>query len=136
MTKSIFIRIYIVDRSYVSKYCQLESHEAVGTETIIRLYLWHIYLSTLSTHLITLIWRRNYSKGPFHHYIGYSLRLAARDLLFDPSHRQVNTYPGLCCTSVETRNSSMGTQWRIDLTTHRTMSKLSTTDLHLAQLDL
>ena len=44
--------------------------------------------------------------------IGYSFRLTARVLLYAPSHRQDNTYHGLCYTShgalAGTRNSSMG----------------------------
>ena len=32
-------------------------------------------------------------------HIGYSCRLAARVLLYASSHRQDNTYHGLCCTS-------------------------------------
>ena len=44
--------------------------------------------------------------------MGYSFRLAARVLLYAPSHRQDNTYHGLCYTSrgalAGTRNSSMG----------------------------
>ena len=43
---------------------------------------------------------------------GYSFRLAARVLLYAPSHRQDNTYHGLCCTSrgalAGTRMSPMG----------------------------
>ena len=45
-------------------------------------------------------------------HIGYSYRLAARVLLYAPSHRQDNTYHGLWYTSrgalAGTRNSSMG----------------------------
>ena len=45
-------------------------------------------------------------------HIGYSYRLTARVLLYTPSHRQDNTYHGLCYTSrgalAGTRNSSMG----------------------------
>ena len=45
-------------------------------------------------------------------HIGYSYRLTARVLLYAPSHRQDNTYYGLCYTScgalAGTRNSSMG----------------------------
>ena len=45
------------------------------------------------------------------HYLGYSCRLAARDLLYSPSHRQDSTYHGLCntrCGSLAgTRNTSM-----------------------------
>ena len=44
--------------------------------------------------------------------MGYSFRLAARVLLYAPSHRQDSTYHGLCYTSrgalAGTRNSSMG----------------------------
>ena len=46
------------------------------------------------------------------HTVGYSFRLAARVLLYAPSHRQDSTYHGLCYTSrgalAGTRNSSMG----------------------------
>ena len=45
-------------------------------------------------------------------HIGYSYRLTARVLLYAPSHRQDNTYHGLCYTSrgalAGTRNSSRG----------------------------
>ena len=45
-------------------------------------------------------------------HIGYSFWLAARVLLYAPSHRQDSTYHGLCYTSrgalAGTRNSSMG----------------------------
>ena len=62
-------------------------------------------------------------------HMGYSFRLAAKILLYASSHRQDNTYHGLCYTSrgalAGTRNSSMGPLWRIDLTTHRTMSYIS-----------
>ena len=54
-------------------------------------------------------------------HLGYSFRLAARVLLYASSHRQDNTYHGLCYTSrgaqSRTRNSSMGPPWRIDPTT-------------------
>ena len=45
-------------------------------------------------------------------HIGYSYRLTARVLLYAPSHRQDNTYHGLCYTSrgalAGKKNSSMG----------------------------
>ena len=51
-------------------------------------------------------------KGNRCRIIGYSFRLTARVLLYAPSHRQDNTYHGLCYTSrgalAGTRNSSMG----------------------------
>ena len=61
--------------------------------------------------------------------MGYSFRLAARVLLYASSHRQDNTYHGVCYTSrgalAGTRNSSMGPPWRIDPTTHRIMGERS-----------
>ena len=63
------------------------------------------------------------------HHTGYSFRLTPRVLLYAPSHRQDSTYHSLCYTSREalagTRSSSMGPPWRIDPTTHRTMSEHS-----------
>ena len=78
------------------------------------------YLTTHSTHFIygymasdiwlrTILIVRNETRC---RHIGYSYRLAARVLLYAPSHRQDNTYHGLCYTSrgalAGTRNSSMG----------------------------
>ena len=78
------------------------------------------YLTTHSTHFIygymasdiwlrTILIVRNETRWL---HIGYSYRLAARVLLYAPSHRQDNTYHGLCYTSrgalAGTRNSSMG----------------------------
>ena len=60
-------------------------------------------------------------------HMGYYFWLTARVLLYSPSHRQDSTYHDLCYTScgalAGTRNSS--TPWRIDPTTHRTMSERS-----------
>ena len=60
-------------------------------------------------------------------HMGYSFWLAARLLLYAPSHRQDNTYHGLyytsCGTLASTRNSLMGPPWRIDPTTYHTMSE-------------
>ena len=51
-------------------------------------------------------------KETYCRHIGYSYRLTAMVLLYAPSHRQDNTYHGLCYTSrgalAGTRNSSMG----------------------------
>ena len=78
------------------------------------------YLTTHSTHFIygymasdiwlrTILTVRKETRG---RHIGYSYRLTARVLLYAPSHRQDNTYHGLCYTSrgalAGTRNSSMG----------------------------
>ena len=57
-------------------------------------------------------------------HIGYSYRLTARVLLYAPSHRQDNTYHGLCYTSLGalagTRNSSMGTMIVLMMTLWKT----------------
>ena len=78
------------------------------------------YLTTHSTHFIygymaSDIWLRTIlivRKETRCRHIGYSYRLAARVLLYAPSHRQDNTYHGLCYTSrgalAGTRNSSKG----------------------------
>ena len=78
------------------------------------------YLTTHSTHFIygymaSDIWLRTIlivRKETRCRHIGYSYRLTARVLLCAPSHRQDNTYHGLCYTScgalARTRNSSMG----------------------------
>ena len=78
------------------------------------------YLTTHSTHFIygymaSDIWLRTILiviKETRSRHIGYSYRLAARDLLYAPSHRQDSTYHDLCYTSrgalAGTRNSSMG----------------------------
>ena len=78
------------------------------------------YLTTHSTHFIygymaSDIWIRTIlivRKETRCRHIGYSFRLTARVLLYAPSHRQDNTYHGLCYTSrgalAGTRNSSMG----------------------------
>ena len=78
------------------------------------------YLATQSTHFIygymasgirlrTILIVRKETRC---RHIGYSFQLAARVLLYAPSHRQGNTYHGLCYTSrgalAGTRNSSMG----------------------------
>ena len=77
------------------------------------------YLTTHSTHFIygymaSDIWLMTIlivRKETRCRHIGYSYRLAARVLLYAPSHRQDNTYHGLCYTSrgalAGTRNSSM-----------------------------
>ena len=78
------------------------------------------YLTTHSTHFIygymaSDIWLRTIliaREETRCRHMGYSFRLAARVLLYAPSHRQDNTYHGLCYTSRGaldgTRNSSMG----------------------------
>ena len=61
--------------------------------------------------------------------MGYSFLLAARVLLYAPSHRQDSTYHSLCYTSrgalAGMRNSWMVSHWRIDPTIHRTMCERS-----------
>ena len=65
------------------------------------------YLTTHSTHFIygymaSDIWLRTIlivRKETRCRHIGYSFRLTARVLLYAPSHREDNTYHGLCYTS-------------------------------------
>ena len=78
------------------------------------------YLTTHSTHFIygymaSDIWLRTIlivRRETRCRHIGYSYRLTASVLLYAPSHRQDNTYHGLCYTSrgalAGTRNSLMG----------------------------
>ena len=78
------------------------------------------YLTTHSTHFIygymaSDIWLRTIlivRKETRCRHIGYSFQLTARIILYAPSHRQDNTYHGLCYTSrgalAGTRNSSKG----------------------------
>ena len=78
------------------------------------------YLTTHSTHfiygyMVSDIWLRTIlivRKETRCSHIGYSFRLAARVLLYAPSHRQDITYHGLSYTSrgalAGTRNNSMG----------------------------
>ena len=78
------------------------------------------YLTTHSTHfiygyMVSDIWLRTIlivRKETRCRHISYSYRLTARVLLYTSSHRQDNTYHGLCYTSrgalAGTRNSSMG----------------------------
>ena len=77
------------------------------------------YLTTHSTHFIygymaSDIWLRTIlivREETRCRHIGYSYRLTARVLLYAPSHRQDNTYHGICYTSrgalAGTRNSSV-----------------------------
>ena len=82
------------------------------------LYNTLFHLTTHSTHLIygcmaSDIWLRTIlivRKETRCRHMGYSYRLTARVILYAPSHRQHNTYHGLCYTSrgalAGTRNSS------------------------------
>ena len=96
------------------------------------------YLTMHSTHFIygymaSDIWLRTIlivRKETRCHHMGYSYRLTARVLLYAPSHRQDNTYHGLCYTSRGStgwneKYLNGSTLWRIDPTTHRTMSERS-----------
>ena len=78
------------------------------------------YLTSHSTHyfygyMASYIWLRTTQivrDETRSSHIGYSFRLAARVLLYAPSHTQDNTYHDLWCIScgalAGTRNSSMG----------------------------
>ena len=80
-------------------------------------YLW---LSGIGHVLKRLSKRRNLQP----HFIGYSFRVTAVDILYAPSQRQYCTYHDLCYTScgslTEKRNSSVGPAGGINPTTHHT----------------
>ena len=98
-----------------------------GGRSLFAIYQWiecvyereMFYLTTHSTHFIygymaSDIWLRTIlivRKETRCRHIDYSYRLTARVLLYAPSHRQDNTYHGLCYTScgalAGTRNSSI-----------------------------
>ena len=102
------------------------------------------YLTTHSTHFIygymaSDIWLRTIlivRKETRCRHIGYSFRLAARVLLYAPSHRQDSTYHGLCYTSrgalAGTRNSSIGPPHEGSIR-ERTLLPRSYISLHGAQ---
>ena len=95
-------------------------HEEYNNKTKVEREREMFYLMTHSTHFIygymaSDIWLRTIlivRKETRCRHIGYSYRLTARIILYAPSHRQDNTYHGLCYTSrgalAGTRNSSMG----------------------------
>ena len=101
------------------------------------------YLMMHSTHFIygymasdiwlrTIVWKETRCC-----HIGYSFRLAARVLLYTPSHRQDSTYHSLCYTSqgalAGTRNSSMGPPHEGSMRRPITRwANALTTELHLA----
>ena len=77
------------------------------------------YLTTHSTHvygyMASDIWYMTIQIARVdtrRRHMGYFFRLAARDILYAPFHRQESTYHGICYTSRGTlagkRNSSVG----------------------------
>ena len=80
------------------------------------------YLMTHSTHFIygymaSDIWLRTIlivRKETRCRHIGYSFRLAARVLLYAPSHRQDSTYHGVCYTSRGTMAYSVGRHLKLN----------------------
>ena len=87
-----------------------------------------IYWCTQHT-LFMVIWCWTYGKKTTQHERKPAATIWAIVLCYAPSHRQDSTYYSLCFTSCGAlagmRNSSMGPQWGIDLTTHSTMSRRS-----------
>ena len=95
------------------------------------------YLTTRSTHLICgYICMRHMVKDHSDSERGYPLLpkgllflISSKVFLCASSHRQDNTYHGLCYTSrgamAGTRYSSLGPSWRIDPATRRTLNERS-----------
>ena len=100
------------------------------------------YLTTHSIHFIygymaSYLWQRTIQIAREEtrcRHIGYSFWLTVRVLLYAPSHRQDNTYHGLCYTSrgalPGTKNSSVGPFQ--EGSTRRPTANALTTKLHLA----
>ena len=92
------------------------------------------YLTTHSTHFIYGYMASNIQIGREEtrcRHIGYSFRLAARVLLYAPSHKQDSIYHSLCYTSRGaldgTRNSSMGppySKMKTDITKQKPIKKI------------
>ena len=88
------------------------------------------------------IWLRTYGKGHSDSESGNPLSPLHRILISNTGsficHRQDNTHHGLCYASRGAlsgmRTSSMGPSQGVDPTTHRTMSRHSTTEIHLAPI--
>ena len=107
------------------------------------------YLTTHSAHFIygymaSDIWLRTIlivRKETRCRHIGYSYRLTARVLLYAPSHRQDNTYHGLCYTSrgalARRTNSSMGPPMkdRSDDPSHHERIKADLSALMIASIE-
>ena len=114
-TLNMFVNIFLSIINY-DKIFRMIDNDAVNRIREREMF----YLTTHSTHFIygymaSDIWLRTIlivRKQTRCCHIGYSYRLTARVLLYAPSHRQDNTYHGLCYTSrgglAGTRNSSMG----------------------------
>ena len=117
----LFLWILIFGR--YRQYCDANKLGESSTECFC--FYFCFYLTTHSTHFIygymaSDIWLRTIlivRKETRCRHIGYSYRLTARVLLYAPSHRQDNTYHGLCYTSrgalAGARNSSMGPLYRV-----------------------
>ena len=115
----------------INKMCMSASFVTIMYSICCCLYFFHAYIhlrkegnvlfnDALNTFYLVIImasdiWLRTIlivRKETRCRHIGYSFRLAARVLLYAPSHRQDSTYHGLYYTSrgalAGTRNSSMG----------------------------
>ena len=106
------------------------------------------YLRTNSIHfnygcMTSDIWERTTQiareKTHFQHFVDYSFRLAARDLLYSPFHRRNSIYNCLYYTRhrtlAETRNNWIGPPWEIDPTTYRINYGRSSAKLRLAPIN-
>ena len=93
-----------------------------------------LFNDVLNTFYLRLYGVRHMVKDHSDSEKGNSYRLTARVLLYAPSHRQDNTYHGLCYTSrgalAGTRNSSMGPPH--EGSTHRIISERYTSELRPA----
>ena len=93
---------------------------------------------------LEVIWHWTYGKRPLSERGNHLLtlhgllffQLAARVLLYAPSHRQYETYHSLCYTSCGELAGTRKRSWGIDPMTHCNMSGCSTTELYLTPVSL
>ena len=104
----MYVCIYVCVYIYIYIYIYIYNEEkSIGSLKEREREREMFYLTTHSTHFIygymaSDIWLRTIlivREETRCRHIGYSYRLTARVLLYAPSHRQDNTYHGLCYTS-------------------------------------
>ena len=110
-----------------------------GWGHVIFFFIYIFYLTMHSTHFIYGYVASDSERETRCRHIGYSFRLAARVLLYAPSHRQDKTYHSLWYTSrgalAGMRNRSMGPTWVFWIRQPiAPWANALTTGLHLAPL--
>ena len=76
------------------------------------------YLTMHSTHFIYGYMASDMVKETRCHHMGYSFRLTARVLLYEPSYRQDSTYHSLSYTSRSSIGEAMGISSHLSIDSH------------------